>query len=203
MHDKGIFIVFEGIDGCGKTTQISKLVSYLFLKNKYNSLLCTREPTSLYKQIRENLEYHEDLFIEDRKYHIENCIIPNIHMGNIVICDRYKYSTYVYQYELGNHKKDFNEFITEIDKKQENFLIPNIVFYLKTIPELARNRNNDSDFIDKDLDLQKKLSNHYDNLMDIFIQRQEPIYIINANMDIEYVFTSILVILKSKYPNIF
>ena len=82
-----MFIVFEGIDGCGKSTQIMKLAEFIFNKNKYNNIILTREPYKL-REIREILRLNEspeekaekltELFIADRKEHIEEIIKPAI-----------------------------------------------------------------------------------------------------------------------------
>ena len=44
-EERGMFIVFEGIDGSGKTTQIERLASYIRNRDKFQSVLLTREPT--------------------------------------------------------------------------------------------------------------------------------------------------------------
>jgi dTMP kinase len=103
---KGIFITFEGVDGCGKTTQIELLNKYLLVKG-YKTLL-TREPGAkgLGESIRNILlNYNGDvsptcesfLFLADRAQHV-NCIIkPALEKGIIVLCDRHTDSTVAYQ----------------------------------------------------------------------------------------------------------
>ncbi len=102
----GLFIVFEGIDGVGKTTHAKKLVKYLCSKG-YNAVYTT-EPTnwSEYgKKIRksftltERLPVQEEfkLFLEDRKLHVKEEVVPELEKGTIVISDRYYFSSVAYQ----------------------------------------------------------------------------------------------------------
>ena len=103
---KGLFITFEGGDGCGKTTQIKLLDEYLRQKG-YKTLL-TREPGSkgLGIKLREILlNYDGDvspraesfLFLADRAQHVDCIIKPALENGVIVLCDRHTDSTVAYQ----------------------------------------------------------------------------------------------------------
>ena len=103
---KGKFIAFEGVDGCGKSTQISRLNSYLNSKNI--DTLLTREPggTLVAEQIRAvvkapllplDLNTELLLFSAARSHHVQTLILPNLNEGKTVICDRYYLSTLVYQ----------------------------------------------------------------------------------------------------------
>ena len=110
MTKRGIFIAFEGIDGCGKSTQIRKLVEHIFEKNKHNHIILTRNPYKD-KNIRSILTEDEDpltqankladLFISDRKTHASELILPNLEKGHFVVTDRYKLSTITYQAAQG------------------------------------------------------------------------------------------------------
>lgn len=103
----GLFISFEGIDGCGKSTQADLLRSYLESKGEQVELL--REPggTALSEQIREIiLNPNNDkmdpstesiLLSACRAQLTREIIIPALERGNIVICDRYADSTLAYQ----------------------------------------------------------------------------------------------------------
>ncbi len=103
---KGLFITFEGADGCGKTTQIKLLNEYLISKG-YGTLL-TREPGAkgLGEKIREILLNYDSevssncesfLFLADRAQHVDCIIRPSLKNGNIVLCDRHTDSTVAYQ----------------------------------------------------------------------------------------------------------
>ena len=103
---KGLFITFEGGDGCGKTTQIKLLDEYLRSKG-YKTLL-TREPGSkgLGIKLREILLNYDGevspvcesfLFLADRAQHVDCIIKPALEEGVIVLCDRHTDSTVAYQ----------------------------------------------------------------------------------------------------------
>ena len=102
----GLFITFEGADGCGKTTQINLLNEYLKEK-KYNTFL-TLEPggSDIGKNLRQILLHHDGfvsdtaellMYLADRAQHVEAVIKKNIEKGNIVLCDRHIDSTVAYQ----------------------------------------------------------------------------------------------------------
>lgn len=109
VNSKGKLIVFEGTDGTGKSTQLALLSDYL--QNRGYSVVTTREPTegrfgqkirSLYQNRgdcspREELE----LFLADRKEHVDQLLAPSIASGKIVLCDRYYLSTIAYQGAIG------------------------------------------------------------------------------------------------------
>ena len=103
---KGLFITFEGGDGCGKTTQIKLLDEYLRSKG-YKTLL-TREPGSkgLGVNLREILLNYDGevspnaesfLFLADRAQHVDCIIKPALEEGVVVLCDRHTDSTVAYQ----------------------------------------------------------------------------------------------------------
>lgn len=107
---RGVFVAFEGIDGCGKTTQLKKFFEYLFSKNKHNHIVITREPfreTNIRKILYEENDPHSqaeklaELFLADRKLHTKELISPSLEKGNHVITDRYKLSTISYQHAQG------------------------------------------------------------------------------------------------------
>lgn len=103
---KGLFITFEGADGCGKTTQIELLDKYL-RENGFETLL-TREPGAkgLGVKLREILLNYDGevspvaesfLFLADRAQHVDCIIKPALKEGKIILCDRHTDSTVAYQ----------------------------------------------------------------------------------------------------------
>lgn len=108
-----IFIVFDGLDGSGKGEMISRLKDYLSDKKDFKVLL-TKEPTDgkygaeirkMLKQEKDPLARSElclELFVKDRKEHLEKEIEPFLKQKNsIVISDRYYYSTIAFQQAQG------------------------------------------------------------------------------------------------------
>jgi dTMP kinase len=109
MTKKGVFIVIEGLDGSGKTTQANILAKKLSEDYK---VLCTAEPSQgkigsfirencLYEEKRLPLEAEALLFAADRIEHMQNEISPALAQDKIVICDRYIYSSLAYQGNTG------------------------------------------------------------------------------------------------------
>ncbi len=103
---KGYFITFEGVDGCGKTTQMKLLAEYL--QNKGYEVVITREPGSkgLGEKIREILLHYDGdvssdaesfLFLADRAQNVDEIVNPAVAAGKIVLCDRHTDSTIAYQ----------------------------------------------------------------------------------------------------------
>lgn len=103
---KGLFITFEGADGCGKTTQLKLLAKYL--TDKGFDILITREPGAkgLGEKLREILLNYDGevsdrcesfLFLADRAQHIDTIVKPALNNGKIVLCDRHTDSTVAYQ----------------------------------------------------------------------------------------------------------
>ncbi|MCX5917012.1 MAG: dTMP kinase [Deltaproteobacteria bacterium] len=101
------FITFEGIEGCGKTTQIGHLTS--FLKKNQRPFLLTREPggTKVGEKIRQILLSSDNagmepmaelfLYVADRIQHYRQVIVPALREGKVVLCDRFADATTVYQ----------------------------------------------------------------------------------------------------------
>ncbi|AFY94368.1 dTMP kinase [Chamaesiphon minutus] len=106
----GKFIVFEGVEGSGKSTQIQLAAEWLkSLPGKNQSAIVTREPggTNLGRQIRQMLlnDPSNDignrtellLYGADRAQHVESIVKPHLKLGDLVLCDRFTDSTIAYQ----------------------------------------------------------------------------------------------------------
>ncbi len=143
MLKKGFVVAIEGIDGAGKTTQAKML--YAYLTNRRIDSILSKEPTnSIYgQQIRElamgkrNSTHPQEeyqLFIQDRKLHVETLIKPALADKKIVILDRYYFSTMAYQGALG---------LDPIRIKEENEAfspIPKVVFLITVPPSVGIGR---------------------------------------------------------------
>ena len=194
-----LFIVVDGIDGSGKSEIIKMLHNYIFSKNKKYRILTTREPThgKYGSRIREMLGKEKDprssrekiaeLFIKDRQEHLKNAIEPFLKKSsgneiNIVICDRYYYSTIAFQ---GAQGLDVNELIG----KNKNFRKPDVTFILDVDPELALKRieYREKEKFEK-LEFMKKIRANFLKLPSLL---KDNIKIINSNKTLNEVFEDI------------
>ena len=146
---KGIFIVLDGMDGSGKSEMVNLLGRYISSNDKNCNVLATREPSEgVYgKEIRDILAQEEDpkingkrlleLFIKDREDHLKKEVVPFLNktdkVKNIVICDRYYYSTIAFQATQGLDIK----MLIEVNK---GFLKPDLALILNIKPEIALER---------------------------------------------------------------
>lgn len=143
---KGKFVVFEGIDGSGKTTQINLLAN--FLKEKKKKFLLTKEPTddSIYgKKIKKILDKEinppkkiiemQKLFVLDRRVHLKKQIIPALKLNKIVLSDRYFLSTFVYGMLQGLSFEEILKIHRKVLKK--DFILPDLIFILDLDPKIA------------------------------------------------------------------
>ncbi len=194
----GKFIVFEGIDGSGKGTMLTKTAEWLFNQSvDHDKIVLTREPTfsGTGKQIRKMLKSDKEpltkakrllqLYLEDRREHLDKVIKPAIRLGSIVLCDRYKYSTICYQQAQGIG-------VSKIISLHERMLVPDLVLILDVEPKtaLARIRSSRSriEKFEKDFFLEE-LRGNYLALKKLL--PNENIKIIDANCSIEETFAKV------------
>ncbi len=128
---KGIFIVIEGIDGTGKSTQAARLGQWF--KALGREVVLSREPTAgpWGRKLRESaatgrLSPEDELqyFLNDRREHVSDLIHPALVAGKVVILDRYYFSTMAYQGARG-----FDP--AEIRRRNEEFApVPDLLIIL-------------------------------------------------------------------------
>ena len=147
---RGRFIVFEGIDGSGKSTQVNRLANWLsgLTSLKIPNIIVTREPggTDFGQQLR-NLLLDEStvihpttellLYMADRAQHIETLLKPALSRGEWVICDRFTDSTIAYQ---GYGKGLSVAHIHFLNQITVNYLKPDLTFWLKIDPSSSLSR---------------------------------------------------------------
>ena len=175
---KPFFIVFEGVEGCGKSYQSKKLYDKL-KKLKVNAIL-TREPGGtksselirnlilkdyFIKDSKEKFDKYTDtlLYLAARNEHIKNKIKPAFQKKKVVICDRFIDSTIAYQ--VYGKKVDIN-FINNIHKKILQGITPNIVFVLKVSMASSKKRLK-----------KRKTKNRYDNFSQSFYKKAQNAFI--------------------------
>jgi dTMP kinase len=175
---KPFFIVFEGVEGCGKSYQSKKLYNKL-KKIKLDTIL-TREPGGtksselirnlilkdyFAKDSKEKFDKYTDtlLYLAARNEHIKNKIKPALIKKKVVICDRFVDSTIAYQ--VYGKKVDI-KFINNIHKKILQGVTPNIVFVLKVSMKTSRERLK-----------KRKEKNRYDNFKQSFYNKAQKSFI--------------------------
>ncbi|MGB9779651.1 dTMP kinase [Caldanaerobacter sp.] len=177
---KGKFISFEGIDGCGKTTQVKLLEEHL--NKKGYDLLVLREPggTRVGEKIREILLDRENLifpvtemllYASSRAQLVEEKIIPALSKGQIVIVDRFVDSSYVYQGYARGLELNKVRIVNEIATKG---IFPDITLYIDITPEEAikRRRGKKADRLEgEDYEFHKKVREGYLELVKEFPDR--------------------------------
>ena len=164
----GYLFFFCGLDGCGKTTMINKLVADL--EKEYDVFL-TKQPTNAVRESKIFRNYMDEpehdefdyrslslLAASDRLQHVNKEIIPALKQGQIVISDRYYYSCLANLYARGFEE---DKWIYEISKQ---IIKPDIAFFfdasVPTAAERVRSRPEEKDrYID--MQLQYKLRNEY------------------------------------------
>ena len=162
---KGKFIVIEGIDGCGKTTQIEEISKWLpdsGLMGKNSKLIKTREPggSLLGKKLRnlilDNNKNNKPsplaellLYSADRAEHVSKIISPALNNNDWVISDRFSDSTLAYQ----GYGRDINlEIINNLESIVCQGESPDLTFFLEISPEesIFRRKNDIPDRIESE-----------------------------------------------------
>jgi len=144
---KGLFITFEGIEGCGKSTQAKLLEEYFIQEGR--SVFLTREPggpkiSEMIRKILLSIDNNEMLpqtevllYMASRSQHTGEWIIPELEKGNIVISDRYYDSTFAYQ---GAARKIDGKLIDTIRRYATFGLVPDITFLVDLSEEIGLSR---------------------------------------------------------------
>ncbi len=140
--NRGALIAFEGLDGCGKTTQVELLARAL--RELGRQVCVTREPTdgTHGRRIRamarsgEAVSPEEELrwFVEDRREHVAEVICPSLEAGQWVLTDRYYLSTVAYQGARGIDPEGI------LAESEAEFPIPDLVLLLEIDVEAGLER---------------------------------------------------------------
>ncbi len=199
------FLSFEGIDGCGKSTQAKFLVAQFMAKGQ--EVLCTREPGGSpgAEAIRGLLltgdtdkwsaETELLLFTAARRDHLEKTIEPALAAGQMVICDRFADSTRVYQ---GATRGDLRAKVDQlhaamIGREPDLTLIIDVDPKIALARGLARNSGEDR-FEDFGLEFQEKLRIGFLKLTQEYPQRCR---LVDGNRPAEAVFADVLALAQS------
>lgn len=138
----GLFVVFEGGDGVGKTTQLKRLAEAMHTAGR--EVVLTREPggTQLGLQLRQ-LIMHGDhvapraealMYAADRAHHVETVVTPALERGAVVLQDRYIDSSIVYQ----GGARGLGPEVERISRWATNGLLPDMTIVLDMAPDESR-----------------------------------------------------------------
>ena len=187
---KGLFITFEGADGCGKTTQLNLLAEYL--KKQGYDVVVTREPGAkgLGEKIREFLLNYDGvvsdrceafLFLADRAQNIDVIVNPAVSEGKIVLCDRHIDSTLAYQ---GYGRGQDIERINNLNNIATNGRKPDLTFVFDIDVETSQKRvGSNKDRMERaGIDFHNRVRNGY---LELAKNEPERIRVIDATKSIE------------------
>lgn len=195
-----MFVVLEGLDGSGSSTQVALLKKAL--DNSGHKVHITKEPTNniigglirgqLTKDWKTGPECLQLLFAADRAHHIEREIMPAMNDGNIVVSDRYFFSTMA-----------FGGIDTDMDwlkKINERFVVPDLTFFIKVPASECVRRISSSRFELELFEEEKKLVRvwaNYEKLADEF----ENVHVIDGTQSVDDVHKEIIQIVLDNLKN--
>ena len=199
---QGLFITFEGPDGCGKTTQMNLLANYF--ENIGKKVVLTREPggKGLGEKVREILLNYEGdvsdrcesfLFLADRAQNIDIIVTPAVQKGEIVLCDRHIDSTVAYQgYGRCLDIKEINM----LNNLATNGKKPDLTFVFDVDVETSMKRvGKEKDRMESaGIDFHNRVRNGY---LELAKQEPERIKVIDATKTIEEIHQKVVEIIKT------
>ncbi len=191
---QGKFIVLEGLDGCGKSTQLKRLADNLTKMGE--PIVLTAEPTDyetgaylrriLSESQNKNMYLQAALFLADRLEHIthpEFGIRQYLEKGITVICDRYYYSSFAYQ----GTASDIN-WVMATHLNCPEILTPDLCIFLDVNPDTCKARidqgRDKPELYEKDVTLMQKIRKNFLNVLEKLKDTQN-IRIIDANQSLE------------------
>jgi len=192
----GKFIVFEGLDGAGSSTQIDRLA--MSLKKAGKNPIVTKEPTNniigglirgqLTKDWNSSMECLQLLFAADRAHHLDRLIIPALKTGKIVLCDRYFFSTVAF----GSLDLDRN-WLLEIN---DQFILPDLIILLKVSPRECLKRIHENRFQLELFEEEKKLQKVWKTYL--WLAKKFPnVKIVDGERDVDVIADEIAKFIKS------
>lgn len=163
----------EGLDGSGKSSQVELLVQWL--KEQGKMVMITREPTmdsqagrTIKQVLKGELQMDalelQKLYVQDRKEHLDNKVIPALQQGDWVVSSRYAFSTFAYGY---SDRLDVQELIT----MNARFLLPDVTIVVDVSPENCvkriEGRGEEKEFFEQ-LEKLRKVNEVYKKLPEMF-----------------------------------
>lgn len=185
----GRFLVFEGIDGSGKSTQIQR-IHHRLTRNK-QSVVSTFEPTDgpvgslIRKMLSGRVETDQltiaSLFAADRTDHLvnrKNGVKAMVDKGRIILCDRYYFSSYAYHAQYMDM-----DWVIQANSLNANILRPTATLFIDVDPDICLERimaNRDSLDMYEKIDILKRVRDNYFLAFER-LKDQEKVIIVNGN----------------------
>jgi len=201
------FLVLDGVNGAGKTTLLKKIEAYLSFKG--TNFTSTREPgaTPVGKELRSILLEGKAgevspvaeilLFAGDRAEHVDKVIAPALAKKELVLCDRYVYSTLAFQ---GYGRELSLEDIKTVNNIAARGYLPDFVILLDLSPEEGLKRTAKRDevggkdsFEAEELSFHTRLRNGFLKIAD---EAQEPFLKIDASESPEQIFSTVMPVIE-------
>lgn len=194
----GLFIAFEGLDGSGVSVQATLLSQILikegyrvhFVKEPSNNLIGGLIRAQLTGEWKTNPETLQLLFAADRAHHLNSTIIPKLVSGQVVISDRYAFSSMAY----GSQEIKNENWLAKIN---DSFILPDITFLIKADPKNCAREVKKSHYeieLFKKTDEMQKVWKAYLKLT----QKYKNIYIINGEQEKKKIIEDIVKIVKKR-----
>ena len=198
------FIVFDGIDGSGKSTQLQEIKNAILNFGFDVVTGCEPSDSQFGKRARDLIKSKKSndalklqtLFIKDRLEHIKSEILPALRDGKIYLCDRFILSTLAYGMSEG---LDFHELVKlHGEILNDYFIFPKLTFIFDIDPEIAisriKLRNDNLEYFEEKLDLLKTVRKNF-----LFLSKKfDGVFIIDANLPISKIKDNILSIISEK-----
>ncbi|MDR1754009.1 MAG: dTMP kinase [Eubacterium sp.] len=195
----GKFIVFEGLDGCGKSTQLENLrkrLSTLCKPAGKRKVFITREPSDSVPGLicrgisKKNIDVQHEtetlLFAADRYEHIVSEILPQVRAGNHVICDRFYLSNFAYQ----SLETDFDT-ILQYNLAAIELITPDITVFIDVHPEECERRRSIERAVEEkyeNVERAKVIRERYILAIEFLKDRSKEVLFINGEGDPDQIF---------------
>ncbi len=197
---RGLFITFEGVEGCGKSTQLKELQAHLEAAG--HTVVVTREPggTPIAESIREILLDPDNtamgataellLYEAARAQHIHEKIAPALQAGQVVLCDRFADSTTAYQ---GAGRGIAPETLRDLHDIATGGIWPHVTILIDLDPRIglkrARNRGREDRLEREAIEFHQRVR---DGFLRLAAEEPDRIHIVDGNAPIEAVSSAII-----------